>query len=279
VGIAQLPRQSPANHPADATPSISVHSVSFAYTAGHDVLSDVSLDVASGERVALVGASGAGKTTLAKLLAAIHKPDSGQIRIGSLPIDDVSNEITGRYVALITQEVHVFAGTLADDLRLARPEASDEELGVALDRVGALEWVARLPQGMTTTVGEGAYRLTPGEAQQLALARLVLTDPPIAILDEATAEAGSAGARVLERSADAAIQGRTAIVVAHRLTQARRADRIVLLDSGRVIENGTHAELIARGGAYAALWAAWSDQRMESEPPPKRDGVVSKLLE
>ncbi|MGH3939835.1 MAG: ABC transporter ATP-binding protein, partial [Pseudonocardiaceae bacterium] len=155
----------------------------------------------------------------------------------------------------------VFAGPLADDLRLARPQATDDELRVALDQVGALDWAQALPDGLATVVGDGAHRLTVTQAQQLALARLILADPPIAILDEATAEAGSAGARVLEAAAVRALSGRTGLVVAHRLTQAATADRVVVLEAGQVVETGTHAELVAAAGRYAALWEAWSDTR------------------
>ncbi|WP_431896073.1 ABC transporter ATP-binding protein [Nonomuraea sp. bgisy101] len=232
-------------------PDVRVSDVGYAYRSGHPVLRGVDLDIAAKETVALVGASGAGKTTLAKLIAGIHEPDSGSITVDG---DD-------RNVALLTQEVHVFTGTLADDLRLARPEAGGEDLVAALDLVGALAWVRALPEGLDTVVGESGHRLTAAQAQQLALARLVLADPPVVVLDEATAEAGSAGARALEASAAAAIEGRTALVVAHRLTQAAAADRVVLLEEGRVAETGTHDELVRAGGRYAALWEAWSGHR------------------
>jgi ATP-binding cassette, subfamily C, bacterial len=161
----------------------------------------------------------------------------------------------------VTQEVHVFAGTLAEDLRLARPSATDAELAQALERVGALAWARALPDGLITRIGDGGVDLTAVQSQQLALARLVLADPPIAILDEATAEAGSAGARVLERSADAALAGRTALVVAHRLSQAAGSDRVVVLEAGRVVEDAPHDVLVHAGGAYAALWSSWSGAR------------------
>lgn len=229
-------------------PTVTVSGVGHAYVPGRPVLHDVDLVLRPKERVALVGASGAGKTTLAKLIAGIHPPASGRIEVG------------GR-VALITQEVHIFAGPLDGDLRLARPDATDEELREALERVGALGWAEALPEGLATVVGDGGHRLTPDRAQQLALARLVLADPPIAVLDEATAEAGSSGARALEQAAERALEGRTALVVAHRLSQAAAADRIVVMEDGRIAESGTHDELRAAGGAYAALWQAWSHNR------------------
>lgn len=234
--------------------AVVVRGVSHAYGDGPPVLHRVSLRLGVGEQVALVGASGAGKSTLARLVAGVQAPSSGDVWVG------------GRRVVLVTQEVHVFAGALRDDLRLARPDATDDELREALSTVRALSWAEALPDGLDTVVGEGGHRLDAARAQQLALARLVLADPPVAVLDEATAEAGSAGARVLERSAAAALAGRTSLVVAHRLTQAVAADRVVVLDGGRVVESGTHEALRDAGGPYSALWTAWSGSRTSSPP-------------
>jgi ATP-binding cassette subfamily C protein len=262
IGVADLPAETqPARpvRPVDA--SVKTLDIAYSYVDGHPVLREVDLGVAPGERVALVGASGAGKTTLAKLIAGIHRPGTGSVTLGGVPLDELGPEATRRTVALISQEVHVFAGPLAEDLRLARPSASDDDLRAALTKVGALSWADALPDGLATVVGEGGHQLTVTQAQQLALVRLVLADPPIAILDEATAEAGSAGSRVLESAAAAALEGRTALVVAHRLTQAAASDRIVVLDAGAVVETGTHDELVTAGGQYAKLWAAWSGQR------------------
>ncbi|MGH8904436.1 MAG: ATP-binding cassette domain-containing protein, partial [Egibacteraceae bacterium] len=262
VGVTQLPRPGPdgeTGEPADS--SITVDTVGHAYTPGHDVLTGVDLTLRPGERVALVGASGAGKTTLAKLIAGVHNPSAGQVRIGGVAVAELDPAAPRAAVVLVTQEVYTFAGTLTDDLRLARPGATEAELAAALDKVGALAWARALPDGLATVVGAGGHRLTATQAQQLALARLVLADPLVAILDEATAEAGSAGARVLEAAALRALDGRTALVVAHRLTQAASADRIVVLDTGRVVEIGRHADLASGDGPYARLWTAWSRAR------------------
>lgn len=228
--------------------AVRVRGAGYAYRPGRMVLRDVDLDVAVGERVALVGTSGAGKTTLARLIAGIDRPLTGSV------------EVRGP-VALVTQEVHVFAGPLSEDLALACPAATEERLRAALARVGALGWVEALPDGLRTVVGEDSHRLTPAQAQQLALARVVLADPAVVVLDEATAEAGSAGARELERAAAAATEGKATLVIAHRLTQAAAADRVVVLDAGRVAEWGTHDALAAGSGPYARLWRAWSRTR------------------
>ncbi|SCF18730.1 ATP-binding cassette, subfamily C [Micromonospora haikouensis] len=250
VGVADLdPPERQRAATGDAPQAVVVRGVDFAYLPERPVLTGVNLTIGRGERVALVGGSGAGKTTLAKIIAGVHQPDGGTVAV---PAGEV---------ALVTQEVHVFAGALCDDVRLARPDATDEEVRAALAAVDALGWVEQLPDGLDTEVGSGGHPLTAAQAQQLAFARLILADPPVAILDEATAEAGSAGARLLERVATAALAGRTALIVAHRLTQAVTADRVVVMEAGRIVEVGPHRDLIERGGPYATLWQAWSDQR------------------
>lgn len=223
----------------------------------HGGLREVDLTLRAGERVALVGPSGAGKTTLAKLVAGVHRPTAGSVRVTT---NGTGESGGGVPVALVTQETHVFAGPLADDLRPARAETTDDELRTALTSVAALDWVEALPEGLATVVGEGGHRLTSAQVQQLALARLVPADPPVAVLDEATAEAGSTGARLLEQAADRAVDGRTALVVAHRLTQAA-----TVMDGGRIVESGTHDELCAAAGIHASLWEAWSGTRTTAD--------------
>lgn len=247
--------------PEDA--SIELRGVSHAYGDDADgteriVLHPLDLRIAPGETIALVGASGAGKSTLASIIAGTVEPRHGRVLHGGADLASADLEALRAHASIVSQDVHVFRGTLASDLRLARPDATDEDLRTALRRVGALAWVNALPHGLATEVGEKGEQLTAQQSQQLALARIVLQDPQVLVMDEATADEGSSGARVLERAAIEVARGRTTVIVAHRLSQAQDADRILVMAEGRVVEGGTHHELVARGGTYARLWSAWS---------------------
>lgn len=229
----------------------------YAYREGHDVLHGIDLTLRPGERLAVVGPSGAGKSTLGRMLAGIHPPSGGEVGIDGVRLVDLPLEELRGHVALVTQEHHVFVGTIADNLRLARPDADDAELRHALAAVDALAWVEALPESLATEVGSGGLTLTPAQAQQIALARLVLLDPHTLVLDEATSLLDPRAARHLEQSLSRVLDGRTVVAIAHRLYTAHDADRVAVVDDGRISEIGPHDELVAAGGEYAALWHSW----------------------
>ncbi len=259
LGIAEVP---PDREAGDALPDGS-HLVGddlrFAYREGHDVLHGVDLELRDGERLAIVGPSGSGKSTLGRLLAGINRPRTGSARVGGVDLVDLPLEVLRTEVALVTQEHHVFIGSVRDNIVLAREDSPDEHVWAALSAVGAREWVERLPAGLDTRIGSGQQSLTPAEAQQIALARLIIADPHTLVLDEATSLIDPRTARSLEGSMNALLEGRTVVAIAHRLHTAHDADRIAVVIDGRIVELGSHQELVDReDGEYAALWRAWT---------------------
>lgn len=292
VGVVDLPSE-PTTDPAvlrrvpRAGVGIVVRGVRHSYTDdGPDgtpadlVLRGIDVEIPAGQSLAVVGESGAGKTTLAAVVGGVFPATAGTVVFtgaqGSVDLAELDTTTARELAGVVAQEDHVFSGTLREDLTLARPEATDEAVHSALRAVGADDWAGALPQGLDTRVGPGELPLSAARRQQLALARIVLRDPPVVVLDEATAEAGSAGARDLEQSAAAVVAGRTALVVAHRLSQAAACDRIAVMAHGRIAEIGTHAELLALGGRYARLWETWS--RPAREPGGERDATAAATV-
>jgi len=263
VGVSVVTDNRPTKGPEPTSEVIVMDDVHYSYRAGRDVLKGISLTVRPGERLAIVGPSGAGKSTIGRLLAGIDAPRQGSVTVGGFALAGLALDTLRRHVALVTQEHHIFIGSLRENLSLAKPDATSEEIENCLASVDALEWAEALPQGLETELGTTGFSLTPAQAQQLALARLVLSNPHTLVLDEATALLDPRAARHLERSMSAVMSGRTVIAIAHRLHTAHDADRVCVVVDGAIAELGTHDELVALNGQYASLWRSWRNESQE----------------
>jgi len=241
--------------PADG--ALELRAVGFGYDSGPRVVQDVSLRLEAGEHVALVGVTGAGKSTLAKLLTRQYDPQEGAITLGGVDLRDARIDSLRHRIVMLPQEGHLFSGTIADNVRLADPGASDEAVLHALEQIGARGRFESLPDGIHTDVQTRGVRLSAGERQLVGIARVALADPAVIVLDEATSSLDPATEAAVERALAAVVEGRTVIIIAHRLSTAERADRVVVMDAGRVVEVASHDELVAQGERYASLWASW----------------------
>ncbi|HSC51715.1 MAG TPA: ABC transporter ATP-binding protein [Gaiellaceae bacterium] len=242
--------------PADGP--LELDDVTFGYAASETpVVKHVSLRLEPGEHVALVGVTGAGKSTLAKLLTRQYDPQEGSISLGGIDLRDAALDSLRHRIVMLPQEGHLFSGTIADNVRLADPGASDEAVRHALEQIGALERFESLAEGLATDVQTRGVRLSAGERQLVGIARVALADPAVIVLDEATSSLDPATEAAVEQALAAVAEGRTVIIIAHRLSTAERADRVVVMDRGRVVETASHDELVAQGERYARLWASW----------------------
>ncbi len=264
VGVletAQVTSRQPGGVPLPESGELDARELWFGYQAGTPVLRGASVRIRPGERIALVGATGAGKTTLARLLAHLHNPHGGKVLYGGVELGEATPESLRDRIVLVAQEGHMFAGSITDNVRLARPDALDGEVEDALRRVGAYERFSSLPEGLATEVRTGGSRLSAGEQQLISLARVELADPAVVILDEATSSLDLGTEAVVEQALRALTRDRTLIVIAHRLSTAARADRVAVMEGGRLAELGRHDDLLANDGAYAALWSTWQGWR------------------
>ncbi len=231
--------------------------VTFAYGSGAPAVDGVSLEVDPGEHLALVGATGAGKSSLAKLLVRAYDPQQGSVTFGGVNLRDATLEDLRRRIVFVPQEGHLFSGSIADNVRLARPEATDDDVREALRSIGALERLEELPEGLATDVRSRGVRLSSGERQLVSIARVALIEPAVIVLDEATSALDPRTEAEVEHALSVLSRGRTMITIAHRLSTAERADRVAVMEHGRLVEIAAHDELVAQGDRYARLWASW----------------------
>jgi ATP-binding cassette subfamily B protein len=241
--------------PADRP--IVLEGVTFGYAGGEPVLSDIDIEIAPGERVAFVGPTGAGKSTMAKLIARFYDPTAGRVRIGDVDLHDIRLRSLREEVVVVPQEGYLFSGTIADNIRVARPTATDDEVSDAVARIGVLDRFAQLPDGLATEVRERGSRLSAGEKQLVSLARAALADPSVLILDEATSSVDPGTEAAVEAAMETLMRDRTVIAIAHRLSTSERCDRVAVVSGGRLVELGSHDELVAARGHYFALYDAW----------------------
>ncbi len=254
--------------------AISFVDVTFGYDPERPVLHDISLDIAPGETVALVGPTGGGKSTIAKLIIRFYDPTAGMVTLDGNDLRHVTTASLRRQLGVVPQEPFLFAGTIRQNLTFARPDATDDEVDAAVARVGLTEMIASLPHGLDTVVHERGQTLSTGERQLLALGRAFLAHPRILVLDEATSSLDLKSETAVEHALDALLESRTAILIAHRLSTAQRADRIIVIDGGRIIEEGTHVDLVAAEGRYAEMFATWADS--SQHPSPAQPGTAPR---
>jgi ATP-binding cassette subfamily B protein len=263
---------------------VTYDNVNFSYGDDIPALTDVSLDIAPGQVAALVGPSGAGKTTLTYLLPRLYDAGSGRVLIDGHDVRDVTLQSLSDAIAVVTQEPYLFHASIRDNIRYARPDATDDEVHAAARAAYIHEFVDALPRGYETIVGERGYRLSGGEKQRVAIARAVLKNAPILILDEATSSLDSHSEHVIQLALDKLARGRTTLIIAHRLSTVVQADVIFVVDGGRIVDRGKHAELLARGGLYASLYrrqfdsamAATDGERPRIDVPPDTGAAASR---
>jgi ABC-type multidrug transport system fused ATPase/permease subunit len=260
--LAQRPRIADPAEPVrlDAVRGdVALSEVTFGYLPGYPVLSGMTLTVPAGQTVALVGTTGAGKTTIAKLIARFYDPDRGSVTLDGVDLRALSQAELRRHVVMVTQENFLFSGTVADNIRFGRPEATDAQVRAAAEAVGADEFITALPDGYDTDVAKRGGRLSAGQRQLVAFARAFLAEPAVLILDEATSSLDIPSERLVQRALRSVLADRTALIIAHRLSTVAIADRVLVVEQGRIVEDGTPAALIDADGRYAALHRAWID--------------------
>ena len=254
---------------AEAAPlgEIVLEDAAFGYTAGQHALMPTSLRIAPGQTVALVGETGAGKSTIAKLIARFYDVDTGRVLLDGVDVRSLTDQELRRNVVMLTQEVFLFSASIAENIRLGNPQATDDQVHRAAQAVGADEFIQTLPQGYGTMLGRGGVNLSSGQRQLVSFARVFLANPRVLILDEATASLDIPSERAVQRALNALLAGRTAVVIAHRLSTVLSADRVLVVSAGSIVEDGSPQELIAAGGEFAAMYTSWEDARQDSDSP------------